>query len=168
MSEKKNVPKLRFPEFTDPWEQRKVSELGKIYIGLVTTMTKHYTNEGTLLIRNSDIKDGRFEFGDKPIYLENSFAQENESRMHQVGDVITVRTGDVGTSAVITENEAKPIGFATIVTRPDPQIIDPNYLCTFLNTDKHKKWAVAISTGAMACNCPFLNIKSVPFLCRNI
>ncbi|HCL88743.1 MAG TPA: restriction endonuclease subunit S, partial [Ruminococcus sp.] len=23
MSEKKNVPKLRFPEFTEPWEQRK-------------------------------------------------------------------------------------------------------------------------------------------------
>ena len=129
------------------WEQRKVTELGKIYIGLVTTMTKHYTSEGTLLIRNSDIKDGRFEFGDKPIYLEKSFAQENESRMHQVGDVITVHTGDVGTSAVITENEAKSIGFATIVTRPDQQIIDPNYLCTFLNTDKHKKWAVAISTG---------------------
>ena len=142
-----NVPEIRFRGFSDAWEQRKVTELGKIYIGLVTTMTKHYTNEGTLLIRNSDIKDGRFEFGDKPIYLENSFAQENESRMHQVGDVITVHTGDVGTSAVITENEAKSIGFATIVTRPDPQIIDPNYLCTFLNTDKHKKWAVAISTG---------------------
>ena len=132
---------------TNSWEQRKVTELGKIYIGLVTTMTKHYTSEGTLLIRNSDIKDWRFEFGDKPIYLENSFAQENESRMHQVGDVITVHTGDVGTSAVITENEAKSIGFATIVTRPDQQIIAPNYLCTFLNTDKHKKWAVAISTG---------------------
>ena len=140
-------PEIRFPEFTDAWEQRKVTELGKIYIGLVTTMTKHYTNEGTLLIRNSDIKDGRFEFGDTPIYLENTFAQENESRMHQIGDVITVHTGDVGTSAVITENEAKSIGFATIVTRPDTQIIVPNYLCTFLNTDKHKRWAVAISTG---------------------
>ena len=141
------VPRMRLPGFTDAWEQRKVTELGKIYIGLVTTMTKHYTNEGTLLIRNSDIKDGRFEFGDTPIYLENTFAQENESRMHQIGDVITVHTGDVGTSAVITENEAKSIGFATIVTRPDTQIIVPNYLCTFLNTDKHKRWAVAISTG---------------------
>ena len=27
MSEKKNVPKLRFPEFTEPWEQRKFSDL---------------------------------------------------------------------------------------------------------------------------------------------
>ena len=144
---KSNTPKIRFKGFTDDWEQRKVTELGKIYIGLVTTMTKHYTNEGTQLIRNSDIKDSRFEFGDNPIYLEKSFAQENESRMHQIGDVITVHTGDVGTSAVITENEAKSIGFATIVTRPDKTIIDSDYLCAFLNTEKHKKWAVAISTG---------------------
>ena len=110
-------------------------------------MTKHYTDEGTLLIRNSDIKDGKFEFGDNPIYLEKSFAKKNETRMHQIGDVITVHTGDVGTSAVITENEAKSIGFATIVTRPNSKIIDSNYLCSFLNTDKHKKWAVSISTG---------------------
>ena len=135
----------KFQEFS--WEQRKVTELGKIYIGLVTTMTAHYTDEGTLLIRNSDIKDGRFEFGENPIFLEKSFAMANESRMHQIGDVITVHTGDVGTSAVISENEDKSIGFATIVTRPNKTIIDPSYLCTFLNTERHKKWAVAISTG---------------------
>ena len=143
----KNVPEIRFSGFTEAWEQRKVTEIGKIYIGLVTTMTKFYTEDGTLLIRNSDIKDGRFEFGANPIYLEESFAQKNESRMHQLGDVITVHTGDVGTSAVITENEIKSIGFATIVTRPNKEIIDSNYLCSFLNTDKHKKWAIGVSTG---------------------
>ena len=132
---------------TTAWEQRKVTELGKIYIGLVTTMTKHYTSKGTLLIRNSDIKDGRFEFGEEPIYLDEYFAKENLLRMHKIGDVITVHTGDVGTSAVIGEKEENSIGFATIVTRPNSQIIDSNYLSTFLNTDKHKKWAVAISTG---------------------
>ena len=142
-----DIPAIRFKGFSDTWEQRKVTEIGKIYIGLVTTMTKQYTDEGTLLIRNSDIKDGKFEFGDNPIYLEKTFAEKNETRMHQIGDVITVHTGDVGTSAVITENEAKSIGFATIVTRPNPKIIDSNYLCSFLNTDKHKKWAVSISTG---------------------
>ncbi|MEF2614698.1 restriction endonuclease subunit S [Faecalibacillus faecis] len=143
----KQKPSIRFKGFTEAWEQRKVTDIGKIYIGLVTTMTKYYTDEGTLLIRNSDIKDGRFEFGDNPIYLENSFAQKNESRMHQLGDVVTVHTGDVGTSAVISENEVKSIGFATIVTRPNKETIDSNYLCSFLNTEKHKKWAVGVSTG---------------------
>ena len=147
MPEKAKVPAIRFKGFTDAWEQRELTDVGKIFIGLVTTMTDHYTTEGTLLIRNSDIKDGRFEFGENPIFLERSFAKANSSRMHQVGDVITVHTGDVGTSAVISKNEDESIGFATIVTRPNPQIIDSNYLCTFLNTDKHKKWAIGVSTG---------------------
>ena len=140
-------PKRRFKGFTDSWEQRKVTELGKIFIGLVTTMTEHYTDEGVLLIRNSDIKDGRFEFGDNPIYLEESFAQANSSRMHQLGDVITVHTGDVGTSSVIREKQVNSIGFATIVTRPNTRIITSDYLCAYLNTDQHKKWAVGVSTG---------------------
>ncbi len=147
MGNNNKKPALRFKGFTDDWEQRKVTELGKIFIGLVTTMTEHYTDEGALLIRNSDIKDGRFELGDNPIYLEKSFAQANSSRMHQLGDVVTVHTGDVGTSAVIRENQVNSIGFATIVTRPNTKIITSDYLCTYLNTDQHKKWAVGVSTG---------------------
>ena len=140
-------PELRFKGFTDPWEQRKVTELGEIYIGLVTTMTSHYTDHGSLLIRNSDIKDGYFEFGDNPIYLDEEFAYQNSSRKHMVGDVITVHTGDIGTSAVISEKEANSIGFATIVTRPKKDIITSEYLCTYLNTDTHKRFAMNISTG---------------------
>lgn len=143
----KKVPEIRFSGYTEDWEQRKVTELGEVYIGLVTTMTAHYTNEGTLLIRNSDIKDGKFEFDTEPIYLDKEFAEQNKSRMHKVGDVITVHTGDVGTSAVITENEANSIGFATIVTRPNQKLLDSYYLSTFLNTEKHKAWAVQMSTG---------------------
>ena len=141
------IPKIRFKGFTEDWEQRNVTDIGKISIGLVTTMTSHYTNKGTLLIRNSDIKDNYFEFGDEPIYLDYEFANKNSNRKHQIGDVITVHTGDVGTSAVIKKNTDKSIGFATIITRPIMSIIDSYYLSIFLNTEKHKKWAVAISTG---------------------
>ncbi len=110
-------------------------------------MTAHYTDKGALLIRNSDIRDGYFEFGDNPIYLDEEFVEQNSSRKHQVGDVITVHTGDIGTSAVITENEAGSIGFATIVTRPDTKKTIPKYLCAYLNTDTHKRFAMRISTG---------------------
>ena len=147
MSTERNVPKLRFPGFTEPWEQRKVTDLGEIYIGLVTTMTEHYTDNGNLLIRNSDIKDGYFEFGENPIYLDEEFSEQNKSRMHQLGDVITVHTGDIGTSAVIGENEVNSIGFATIVTRPNQEILDSNYFATYLNTDTHKQWAISMATG---------------------
>lgn len=141
------VPEIRFEGFTEAWEQCKVTDLGEIYIGLVTTMTEHYTDKGHLLIRNSDIKDGYFEFGENPIYLDEEFSEQNKSRMHQLGDVITVHTGDIGTSAVIGENEVNSIGFATIVTRPNQEILDSNYFATYLNTDTHKQWAVSMATG---------------------
>lgn len=141
------VSEIRFAGFTGDWEQRKVTDLGDIYIGLVTTMTSHYTDKGALLIRNSDIRDGYFDFGESPIYLDDEFAEQNSSRKHQLGDVITVHTGDIGTSAVITEKEAGSIGFATIVTRPHKDKITSEYLCTYLNTDTHKNFALNISTG---------------------
>ncbi len=142
-----NTPNIRFKGFTDAWEQRKVTELGEIYIGLVTTMTEHYTDSGHLLIRNSDIKDGYFEFGDDPIYLDAEFSNQNKTRMHKLGDVITVHTGDIGTSAVITENEVNSIGFATIVTRPYQEIMDSYYFSAYLNTENHKQWAISMATG---------------------
>ena len=110
-------------------------------------MTEHYTDEGHLLIRNSDIKDGYFEFGENPIYLDEEFSEQNKSRMHQLGDVITVHTGDIGTSAVIGENEVNSIGFATIVTRPNQEVLDSNYFATYLNTNTHKQWAISMATG---------------------
>ena len=110
-------------------------------------MTKNYTDVGTLLIRNSDIKDNHFEFDSNPIHLDEGFAKTNDSRRMHIGDVVTVHTGDVGTSAVITEKEDGSIGFATIVTRPNKEIIDSNYLSTYLNTEQHKNWAINQSTG---------------------
>ena len=147
MENKVLKPKIRFKGFTDTWEQRKVTDVGKIFIGLVTTMTKNYTDVGTLLIRNSDIKDNHFEFDSNPIHLDEGFAKSNDSRRMHIGDVVTVHTGDVGTSAVITEKEDGSIGFATIVTRPNKEIIDSNYLSTYLNTEQHKNWAINQSTG---------------------
>lgn len=140
-------PQIRFAGFTDAWEQRKINELGKVFIGLVTTMTKNYREVGTLLIRNSDIKENRFEFADNPIHLEEGFAEKNMTRRLYVGDVVTVHTGDIGTSAVITENEDGAIGFATINTRPNPEILDSKYLSTFFNTNQHKNFAIKMSTG---------------------
>lgn len=128
-------------------------------------MTEHYTSEGTLLIRNSDIKDCNFEFNDKPIYLDLEFSKQNKSRMHQLGDVVTVHTGDVGTSAVITENEVNSIGFATIVTRPNKKVLDSTYLSVFLNTGKHKKRAIQLSTGDGRTNYNLSDYKTlqIPF-----
>ena len=141
------TPAIRFKGFSGAWEVKCITELAKIFIGLVTTMTKYYTNEGALLIRNSDIKNNRFEFSENPIYLEKNFAEKHISRKLKIGDVVTVHTGDIGTSAVITKKEEDAIGFATIVSRPYEDLIKSDYLSVFLNTDTHRNFATNVSTG---------------------
>ncbi|PGU00128.1 restriction endonuclease subunit S [Bacillus cereus] len=145
--EGESVPEIRFPGFPKEWEQCNILEVSKVFIGLVTTMTENYRESGTLLIRNSDIKENRFEFSNNPIHLDESFAEQNHTRRLIIGDVVTVHTGDVGTSAVITERENGSIGFATINSRPNPNLLDSNYLATFFNTERHKKYAIKMSTG---------------------
>lgn len=147
MNTNKKTPKLRFKGFTDDWEQRKLTDIAKTFIGLVTTMTENYRDSGTLLIRNSDIKEGQFIFSEKPIHLDEEFAEKNKTRRLQIGDVVTVHTGDIGTSAVIKEKEAGAIGFATINTRTDKRILNPYFLSTYFNTEKHKCYANSVSTG---------------------
>lgn len=142
-----NKPRIRFKGFTEDWEQRKLTDIAKTFIGLVTTMTENYRDSGTLLIRNSDIKEGQFIFSEKPIHLDEEFAEKNKTRRLQIGDVVTVHTGDIGTSAVIQEKEAGAIGFATINTRTDKRILNPYFLSTYFNTEKHKCYANSVSTG---------------------
>ncbi|MEE6667752.1 restriction endonuclease subunit S [Pediococcus acidilactici] len=138
-------PQLRFSGFADAWEERKLTDLATTYIGLVTTMAENYTTEGTLLIRNSDIKEGRFDLSN-PIYLEEQFAEKNKTRRMKKGDVVTVHTGDIGTSAIINSELDGTIGFATITTRPKKEL-DSNFLAWYFNSNYHKKYAKRMSTG---------------------
>ena len=61
MSEEKNVPNIRFKEFTDPWEQRKLGSTYEITMGQ-SPNSNNYTknpNDFILVQGNADIKNGR-------------------------------------------------------------------------------------------------------------
>ena len=57
MSDKKNVPKIRFPGFTEPWEQRKLPEFVSFFNGLTYT-PDDVQETGTLVLRSSNVKNG--------------------------------------------------------------------------------------------------------------
>ena len=119
-------------------EYRFIPEFAKTYIGLVTTMTQHYVKEGVKLLFNSSVKENYFDFP-KMVYLDNEFAEKNSSRMHKLGDIITVHTGDVGTSAIIDETLEGSLGFATIVTRIyNQEDVLPKYVSYYLNSNENK------------------------------
>ena len=55
MAEKTNVPEIRFAGFTDPWEQRKLGELGFAQSGIGFPNTEQGGTEGTPFFKVSDM-----------------------------------------------------------------------------------------------------------------
>ena len=133
--------------FNDDVEWKKLPEIADTFIGLVTTMTKNYSASGVPLIFNSSIKENKFVFN-KRVYLNETFAKKNEQKRHKTGDIISVHTGDVGTSAIIDEKLDGSIGFATIVTRiKDNSKVYNKYICYFLNSRKAKSQISSLIKG---------------------
>lgn len=59
--EGENIPKMRFPEFTDTWEQHKLSEVSDIVTGTTpSTKDKNNYNGDRLFISPADIQGNRY------------------------------------------------------------------------------------------------------------
>ncbi len=117
----------------------------KLWIGLVTTMTTNYVEKGVQLIRNSDIKPNKI--NRDLINLDVDFANIHNGRTLKTGDVVTVHTGEVGVSSVITKELNGAHGFATINSRLKKEIITPEYYCWFLNSDDFRRQVYQVITG---------------------
>ncbi|WP_017091468.1 restriction endonuclease subunit S [Vibrio splendidus] len=139
----------------DGWKSSTLSDISKVSIGLVTSMTPFYVDDGVPLIRNSDIKENKVR-QTKLINLDPSFAEKNKSRSISYRDIVTVHTGDIGTSAVVPKELDGCQGFATLNTKVNESIIDPYYLCWFFNTETYTNFVLSVCTGDGRNN---LNLK---------
>ncbi|GEA74127.1 hypothetical protein QLX56_13195 (plasmid) [Enterococcus faecium] len=67
---KDKQPEIRFPGFTEDWEERKLDEIfGKIRNAFVGTATPYYVDEGHFYLESNNVKDGRINRNDSVKYF---------------------------------------------------------------------------------------------------
>lgn len=141
---------LRFKDDNDrnfpEWKKIKITQIAETSIGLVTTMTTSYVEFGVPLIRNSDIKENRIEKS-QLIYLDETFATKHKHKKLKTGDIVTVHTGLIGVSAVIDETMNGCLGFATLNTRVNRDLVIPEFICIYYNTPTYINYAISVATG---------------------
>ena len=116
-----------------------IYEIADTNIGLATSVSKNKASYGVRLLHNSDIQPNKIVIK-KDEYITEAFAERNKGKLFRYHDIITVHTGDVGTSAVIEEEYVGSIGFTTITTRINNiDEVNPYYLCHYLNSSLCKK-----------------------------
>ena len=134
---------MRTTEFKDTelgpipkdWEVKRLGEVAtRIGVGLATSVTQYYRNEGTVLFRNLNIKPGRLDDQDV-LYLDDVFAKSQPGKLIHEGDVLSVHTGYVGISCVVPKKYEGSLSFTTLITTPNRDNLLSEYMVVYMNSD---------------------------------
>ncbi|MCR4688105.1 MAG: restriction endonuclease subunit S [Saccharofermentans sp.] len=126
----KNTPAIRFPGFTDAWEQRKLGEVVNVYDGV--HQTPKYTESGIMFLSVENITT----LSSEKYISEEAFARDYKV-YPQKGDVLMTRIGDVGTPNVVETTER--LAFYVSLALLKPTGIDSYYLCNAIQSPLFKK-----------------------------
>ena len=146
-NDKQMFPEIRFPGFTGPWEQRKLSDLyqdiGNAFVG---TATPYYVDKGHFYLESNNVKDGQINHNSE-IFINDEFYEKQKDKWLRTGDMVMVQSGHVGHAAVIPEELDNSAAHALIMFRNPKTEIDPYFLNYQYQTSKAKQKIDNITTG---------------------
>lgn len=139
-------------EIPEYWNIKFLDEVcEKIFVGIATSTTNSYTNNGVYIIRNQNIKENHLDTRDL-LQITKEFSEKNKSKKLIEGDVVTVRTGYPGISGVVTKELEGSHTFTTLVSRPRKEYINPHYLARYINSSAGKKFVTGGKAGGAQQN----------------
>ena len=131
MTEKTNVPKIRFAGFTDPWEQRKLGELGFAQSGIGFPDAEQGGTEGTPFFKVSDMNTPRNE--DELVASNNYVTAEQIARMgwRPINQVPAIFFAKVGAAVMLNRkrlvNEPFLLDNNTMAFSMDSSLLDTQF-----------------------------------------
>jgi type I restriction enzyme S subunit len=119
----------------------------RITVGIVSKPADHYVSKGVPTLRSMNIKEGRIDYRDIRFISKESNEAFKKS-MIKKGDILTVRTGAPGTSAVAPADLEGANCVDIILSTPAPGI-DSFFLCLQINSASIKS-KVFTAQGGLA------------------
>ena len=144
MTEKKNVPAIRFTGFTAPWEQRELGEIADIVGG------------GTPSTSNSEYWDGDIDWYAPAEIADQIFVSSSERKITQqgyenssakilpVGTVLFTSRAGIGKTAILRKDGCTNQGFQSIV--PHKNELDSYFI--FSRSEEMKRYGETVGAGS--------------------
>ena len=139
------------------WEVIKFKDCAKISVGIATSTTEHFVDKGTPLIRNQNIKENKFDFSDL-LFISEKFAKENKTKKIKEHDLLVIRTGYPGLTAVVTKEMEGWQTFTTLIVRPNGSALYSHFIAYYMNSPFGKNNLAKLEAGGAQKN---LNSKSL-------
>ena len=144
-------PELRFPGFTDAWEQRKLSELATMNarIGWQNLRTSEFLDNGDyLLITGTDFDNGRIKYSTCHYVEKKRFDQDTKIQL-STGSILITKDGTLGKVALVEELPKPATLNAGVfnVRVKDDAFLSYKYLYHYLKAPFLMKYVTANATG---------------------
>jgi type I restriction enzyme S subunit len=121
------------------WEVEYCSAICKeIVVGIVIRPAQYYKPSGVPVLRSANVRENIIDTSDMVYMSERDNIALNKSRL-SVGDLVTVRTGYPGNTAVITPELDGSNCVDIVISRPDSRRVRSNYLALWINSNFGKK-----------------------------
>ncbi|WP_421905803.1 restriction endonuclease subunit S [Mameliella sp.] len=135
-------------EHPDPaWDMAPLAKYcSRITVGHVGPMAKRYVDSGMPFLRSQNIRPFRVDLTDVK-YIDEDFASELTKSELRPGDVAIVRTGYLGTCAVIPEDLEVANCADLVIATPGPKLL-PDFMALLLNSDFGKKLVAGAAVGS--------------------
>lgn len=97
------VPSLRFKGFTDTWEQCEFGEMVDFYTGLTYSPVDITDENGTLVLRSSNVQEGQITLDDN-VFVQSNVVNSDNVRLGDI--IVVVRNGSknlIGKNALVKQ-----------------------------------------------------------------
>lgn len=118
------------------WETKKISDLStKVTNGFVGVATPHYTESlsGVTYLYGNNIRKNRIDFS-RHERVTQAFHKSQVKSQLKNGDMLTVQSGHIGTSAVYDSSAGEANCHALIITRFIPSRVNSRFVSLYLNS----------------------------------
>lgn len=121
------------------WDIRSCAELcTSIVVGIVIRPTQYYKDAGVPVLRSANVRENQVTTEDLVFMSEEDNRILKKSQVRE-GDLVTVRTGYPGTTAVVPQELNGANCVDILISRPDVKRIRSHYLAMWINSDFGKK-----------------------------
>ena len=133
----------------EEWETPALGSLTVLMTnGFVGTATSHYVSneKGVLYIQGYNVEENAFNFHGVKFVNEN-FHRAHMKSCLRGGDLLTVQTGEVGQTTIVTDSLAGSNCHALIISRFDRKQVFPAFISQYLNSKPGRSRLRLIETG---------------------
>lgn len=154
----KEFKETELGEIPKEWEVKKIGEISDFCSnGFVGTATPYYSEKGTFYLMSNNVRENKIDTRNM-IKVNDKFVSLYPRSKIYKDDMLTVQSGHIGTSCVVTQEYDNCNCHALIITRFKKRFVDSNFISYYLNSDKGKDRLSSIFVGS---TIKHINVKDL-------